>query len=116
MIHLQLFGGGGGGSWGNGKIKEITHPAARAKGHREYRDVKTGYKFRYDPPRGKDPEHWHLENPNSKEGNKDKYLDKNGNPSERHKEESALTKDELEKLLKEYRRKRNENKWTDKKI
>lgn len=97
MISLQLFGGGGGSSWGKG-FKDITHPNARDKGHREYKNEGNGIHYRYDPERGKNPAHYHVFNPHWT-SNEDMYLDRDGKPAPRHSEDAALTKEEFEKLI-----------------
>ncbi len=108
IIQIQLFGGGGGTSWGRNYFNEITHPVARSKGHREYKSKDNNFKYRYDPKRGKDPEHYHIYNPNGK-SNDDMYLDKDGNPAARHSEEAALSKEEFERLINELIRRNS--KW-----
>jgi len=64
--------------------KETTHPEAAKMGHRTFENPKTGEVVRFDKGRpgetgfeGQD--HYHRMNPNST-GNRDKYLDLNGNP------------------------------------
>lgn len=64
--------------------KDISHPQQAANGSHTYEDPKTGLRIRYDEPvedssgfAGKD--HYHILNPNAR-GNKDRYLDKDGNP------------------------------------
>lgn len=64
--------------------EEISHPEAKAKGHRIFENKTTGETLRHDEAKpGKDghrgESHWHRDNPNST--NKfDEYLDAQGNP------------------------------------
>lgn len=97
-LNIQLFGGGGGGSWGGRGFRDVTHPGQRLAGHKEYVNPKTGRRGRYDPPKNGDPQHWHVHNPASK-SNKDYYLDKDGKPVPRHSEEAALTKTQFDDLM-----------------
>ena len=64
--------------------KEISHPQQAANGSHTYEDPNTGLRIRYDEPvagasgvAGKD--HYHILKPNA-QSNKDRYLDKDGNP------------------------------------
>lgn len=98
MMNIQLFGGGGGSSGLRG-FHEVTHPNARMRGHREYKNDDLNIKFRKDPPVKNFPEHWHVENP-QKTGNSDMYLDKYGNPCPRHSPQAALTFEDFINLLK----------------
>ena len=67
-----------------GEWNEISHPQQAANGSHTYEDSNTGLRIRYDEPVtgasgfvGKD--HYHILNPNA-QSNKDRYLDKDGNP------------------------------------
>lgn len=108
IMHIQIFGGGGGTSWGSDKYKDVTHPQYRANSrNRRYFDTNTKRYFEYHPKtpnangwRGKD--HYHLENPNST-GDGDKYLDKNGAPCPKGSNESHLTREEFKNLMERYR-------------
>ena len=81
---------------------EISHPEQAASGHHTYKEPSTGLRIRYDEPTkgaegfaGKD--HYHILNPNAT-GNKDMYLDKNGNPVKKNSKAShILPKGEDEK-------------------
>jgi hypothetical protein len=64
--------------------RESTHPEAAKMGHRTFENPKTGEMIRFDQGRPGEPgfegqDHYHRLNPNSI-GNRDKYLDLNGNP------------------------------------
>lgn len=104
IIQIQLFGGGGGTSWGSKQYKDVTHPQYRVNSkNRRYFDTKTGYYFEHHPKiadslgwRGKD--HYHLENPDAN-GDNNKYLDKNGIPCSKGSKNSHLTRDEFENLM-----------------
>lgn len=104
IIYIQLFGGGGGSSWGSDRIKEVTHPQYRANSkNRRYFDTKSKRYFEYHPKTSNAPgwrgrDHYHLENPNST-GDGDKYLDKNGDHCSKGSNESHLTREEFKKLM-----------------
>lgn len=75
-------------------LEDVSHPQARAKGHYQFRDKKTGEIVHYD--KGKPGEsgheahdHYHRPNPNST-GIQDKYLDPKGNPVPKGSEPSHL--------------------------
>lgn len=64
--------------------EDISHPKQKAAGHWELKEISTGLRLRFDEKKpgasgfaGKD--HYHIYNPNAT-GNKDLYLDKDGNP------------------------------------
>ena len=64
--------------------KDISHPRQAASGSHTYEDPATGLRIRYDKPKAKAQgfagrDHYHILNPNAK-NNKDRYLDKDGNP------------------------------------
>jgi RHS repeat-associated protein len=75
--------------------KEVTHPGQAATGkHREFENIKTGEKIRFDKgdptkPRHRGKDHYHRENP-EKTGKQDWYLDKDGNPVHKWDDESHL--------------------------
>jgi RHS repeat-associated protein len=78
----------------NQGYKEISHPDAVKAGHRTFHNPTTGDKVRFD--KGKPGESgfkkndgYHRENPN-KTGDKDLYLDKQGNPVAKGSRESHL--------------------------
>ena len=67
----------------NGWI-EISHPNAKASGHRMFKEERSGLKIEFDKkvpgaPGYKGLNHYHILNPNATNA-KNKYLDKNGNP------------------------------------
>ena len=75
--------------------KEKTHPNQRKAGHREFENMKTGEKIRFDKgdPEGQGHEaydHYHRYNPKSNNGRHDQYLDKNSNPVRRGDDKSHL--------------------------
>ena len=64
--------------------KEISHPSAKATGHRMFIEERTGLKVEFDKkvpgaPGYKGLNHYHILNPNATNA-KNKYLDKDGNP------------------------------------
>ena len=64
--------------------RETTHPEAARMGHRTFENPKTDEMIRFDQGRPGEPgfegqDHYHRLNPNGT-GNRDKYLDLNGNP------------------------------------
>jgi len=74
--------------------QEISHPRAKAKGHRMFENIKTGERLRYDEEKlgetgHKGESHWHRENPYSTSRH-DKYLDANDNPVPKNSPESHL--------------------------
>lgn len=75
---------------------DTTHPSQSQGGrHREFTNGKTGEKIRFDKgdpsqPGHKANDHYHRYNPSSRMGNKDRYLDANGNPTARNSEASHL--------------------------
>jgi len=83
---------------------ETTHAGALAAGHRTIR-TKNGRKVRFDmkkmdPRTGKIvDEHWHVENPNSIMGDKDKYIDKFGSPTFDEDVNAHMSHDDLANLL-----------------
>jgi len=75
--------------------KEVTHPDQRQAGHREFENVKTGEKWRFDQAKPgehghKGQDHWHAHNPDPVTGRKYKHLDANGNPCGKNSDESHL--------------------------
>ena len=89
----------------NKQCDDITRPEQRMRGHRELIN-KQGNKMRYDPervsPNGtRDPAHWHVHNPNWKKGMGDRgyYLNRFGQPVDRHTADATLTPEELKNLL-----------------
>jgi RHS repeat-associated protein len=74
--------------------QETSDPRAAAAGHRTFRNPDTGDELRYDCPKPgengyKEEGHYHRTNPDST-GDKDKYLDKEGNPAPRGSNQSHL--------------------------
>ena len=64
--------------------EEISHSQQALHGSHTYRDPDTGLRIRYDEPKPGKPgfegvPHYHILNPNAT-SNRDRYLDKNGNP------------------------------------
>lgn len=64
--------------------EDISHPQQRAHGHMELKEKATGLKIRFDKGDKnasgfRRQNHYHIYNPNAT-GNRDLYLDKNGNP------------------------------------
>lgn len=104
MINIQLFGGGGGSSWGRSGYKDITHPQYRANSkNRRYFDTKTKTYFEYHPknlnaPGWRGKNHYHVENSNAT-GDNNKYLDKNGNPCSNGSKDSHLSLVDFKNLM-----------------
>ena len=74
--------------------KDTTHPEAAKMGHRTFENPKTGEMIRFDNGRPGKPgfegqDHYHRLNSNST-GNRDKYLDVNGNPVARGSDPSHI--------------------------
>ncbi len=74
--------------------KETTSDKNKTGGYKEYTNIKTGEKVRYDEGKSgtegyKGKDHYHRYNPNST-SKKDKYLDKNGDPVAHGSSESHL--------------------------
>ncbi len=74
--------------------KETTHEEGRKRGHRSFENTKTGQKIGFD--KGKPEEdghkaedHYHVFNPSSR-NDRDKYLDKNGDPCGKGSDKSHL--------------------------
>lgn len=64
--------------------EEISHPNAKATGHRLFKEKQSGLKIEFDKkipgaPGYRGLDHYHILNPNATSA-KDKYLDINGNP------------------------------------
>lgn len=64
--------------------EDISHPKQKGVGSFVYREKDTGLKIRFDQAKEGSPgfrgmDHYHIYNPNAT-GNKDLYLDKDGNP------------------------------------
>ena len=64
--------------------EDVSHPAQKANGHWELVEKSTGLRIRFDKkvpgtPGFTGKNHYHIYNPNAT-GNKDLYLDMNGNP------------------------------------
>lgn len=73
---------------------DISDPRQAAHGHYELRESSTGLRIRFDKGvpgangfKGKD--HYHIYNPNAT-GNKDLYLDINGNPTRKNSKASHI--------------------------
>ncbi len=65
--------------------EDISHPNQKAAGHWELRESATGLRIRFDKGEANAPgfrgvDHYHIYNPNA-ESNKDLYLDKTGQPT-----------------------------------
>lgn len=76
------------------KLQDISHPDARAKGHYQFKDKKTGRILEYDKGKPGEPghkghDHYHRPNPNST-GKHDEYLDGCGRAVSDKSEESHL--------------------------
>ena len=74
--------------------EDISHPEAKSNGHHKYRNKKTGEIIELDKGKSgnhghKGHDHYHRPNPKSI-GDRDKYLDENGNPVSNYSEESHL--------------------------
>ncbi|MCB1074164.1 MAG: hypothetical protein KDK59_01375 [Simkania sp.] len=74
---------------------ETSHPKAREKGHREFKNIETGEILRFDEGKPgmsghKGKSHWHRLNPNSVNGDKDKYLNAQDQPVSKDNPESHL--------------------------
>ncbi|MBM3192239.1 MAG: RHS repeat-associated core domain-containing protein [Chlamydiae bacterium] len=75
-------------------LEDISHPRARQRGHYQFKDRKTGEILQYDKGRSGAPgheghDHYHRPNPNST-GDKDKYLDGQGEPVSKGSDASHL--------------------------
>ncbi len=78
----------------NSDWRETTHPNQKQAGHREFENIKTGEKLRFDKgdPMSQGHEfndHYHRYNPNST-GRHNQYLDNEGNPTRRGADNSHL--------------------------
>lgn len=65
--------------------EDISHLKEKSKGHHTFKDKKTGKIIRFDEGKSGKPghkayDHYHIMNPNSTKGKRDKYLDSEGNP------------------------------------
>jgi uncharacterized protein RhaS with RHS repeats len=76
--------------------EEISHPNAKANGHRRYKNKKTGKQIRVDDEEDGAPghggrRHYHHENPENVKNRKEpKYYDEHGNDARTHSDESHL--------------------------
>ena len=76
------------------RLKDISHPKGKQKGHYQFKDKETGQILEYDKGKPGEPghkgrDHYHRPNPNST-GRHDEYLDGNGRPVSDKSEESHL--------------------------
>lgn len=74
--------------------KDISHPNAKASGHRRLIEEESGMKVEFDrkvlgAPGYRGVDHYHVLNPNATSA-RDKYLDKNGNPVRKGAPESHI--------------------------
>jgi hypothetical protein len=74
--------------------KEISHPEAKEKGHRKFKDKRSGEIINYDEGKPgasghEGDSHYHIENPDAT-GDNNKYLDGEGRPCSKGSDESHI--------------------------